>query len=191
MARLILREDERSVVRVTPLVGGVLRPAVVTAVATALVILADHRIAWVTRHDWALAAVVIGPPALVTATRTWRWRRHTIVVTNQRVVTMSGVLARQSSSAELADVTVVHVDQRLHERVRRRGAVILDFADGSWSLGVVRHPAALARLIDTQRRRGPEPSPSDEPLVEPEDVGFSLPSRVTLLDEYRRRRDRR
>jgi hypothetical protein len=191
VARLILREDERSIVRVTPLVGGVARPAVLTVVVTALLIVADHRFTWVARHHWTLAAVVMGPPALVTLTRTLRWRRHAIVVTNQRVVTMSGVLARQSSSAELGDITVVHVDQRLHERVRRRGAVLLDFADGSWSLGVVRHPGALARLIDTQRRREPEPSWLDEPLVEPEDVGFSLPSHVTLLDEYRRRRDRR
>jgi len=190
VARLILRDDERPVIRVTPLVGGVVRPVLLTLLGAVAVWLATHHIAALSRHSTVLWLLLVGPPALVSATRIARWRRHAIVVTSQRVVTMAGVLGRQVSSAELGDITVIHVDQRLHERVRRRGAVLVDVMDGSWNLGVVRHPGALARVIERQRALLTQNAEEYDPLVEPEDLGFELPSRVTILDEYRRRRGR-
>ena len=45
------------------------------------------------------------------------------------------------------------VDQRVSERLARRGFVHLDTLGSSIPVGLVRHPGALCRLIDAERLR--------------------------------------
>ncbi len=139
------------VISVTPVSRGVVRPFLLTVTTVALIVEAAHRFDLVHRYeDWLLLLLAV-PLALVTLTRTWRWRSHKIHVTNARIVIEGGVLARRHTSIELGDVVATRVDQRVHERLTRRGLVVLETAAGPVAVGLVHHPGALCRLIDAER----------------------------------------
>jgi uncharacterized membrane protein YdbT with pleckstrin-like domain len=87
----------------------------------------------------------------VALTRTWRWRSHKVHVTNERIVLEGGVLHHQRSTVDLRDVVALRVDQRVSERLTRRGVVVLETNGGSIMIGKLRHPGALVRLIDAER----------------------------------------
>ena len=53
---------------------------------------------------------------------------------------------------QLHDLVKTVVNQRLKDRLARRGLIVVETPAGSLTLGVVRHPAALSRLIDNERR---------------------------------------
>jgi hypothetical protein len=146
-----LRDDESVVVTVTPLARGVLMPLALTALALAAAILMARQWAWPREHGWVPALVVLGP-ATVLGGRLARWRSRRIVLTNQRVIEVGGVLRRHGGSVELRDVHGSRLDQRLLERVARRGHVVLEMAGGTVALEAVRRPDALRRVIDHQRR---------------------------------------
>jgi len=54
----------------------------------------------------------------------------------------------------LRDVIALRVDQRVTERLARRGVVVLETNAGSVMIGKLRHPGALVRLIDAERANG-------------------------------------
>jgi membrane protein YdbS with pleckstrin-like domain len=152
------RSDEQRVVSVTPVSEGLLVPALVTVVAIALVVLAVMHVHFFHTYRVALSVILVGPGLAVFLTRTLRWRSHKIHLTNQRIVVEGGVLQHTSSEVELRDIVTTHVSQRLRDRVTRRGDVVVETAAGTLHVGVVRHPAALGRLIDNERKNG---APSD------------------------------
>jgi hypothetical protein len=75
-------------------------------------------------------------------------------VTNDRVIIEGGVLRHQRTSIEMRDVLATRVDQRVSERLTRRGYVYLETSAGPIAVGFVRHPGALCRLIDAERLVG-------------------------------------
>jgi uncharacterized membrane protein YdbT with pleckstrin-like domain len=150
--RDLLREGEVRVISVTPVSRGVVRPLLVTLTTLALIVEGASRYALVHRFEDWLVLVLIGPLGLVTLTRIWRWRSHKVHVTNDRVIVEGGVLRHQRTSIEMRDVIATRVDQRMSERLTRRGYVFLETSGGPLAVGLVRHPAALCRLIDAERR---------------------------------------
>lgn len=150
--KTVWREGEEHVISVTPVSRGLVKPLVVTTGLIATVSVIAHYWHLVAHHAGIIGLIVVGPAALVTATRWWQWRSHKIVVTSERVIVRGGILSRYLESYEISDVVATRVEQRIRERLSRRGAVYLETAEGSIFLGMVRHPAALGRLIDSQRK---------------------------------------
>lgn len=150
--RLRLEEGEALVISVTPVPRGLLAPA-------ALLVVLEGVVVWLGMH-WRLlhryepiALLGVGLfPALVVATRSWRWRSHKIILTTQRIVTEGGVLSRYSTQINLGDVITTRAEQTFVERLRRRGVVMLETSSGATPLGPVRQPMALRRLVDRSRR---------------------------------------
>jgi len=148
-----LRDGEYRVVAITPIARGVAVPLLITLVAIAIVVVASNTWHWVGVHSTIIAAVLVGPCALILGGRLWRWRSHKIIVTNQRVLVVGGVANRRQRAIELIDVVSVGVDQRWHERIARRGHVIVETTTGVVVLERVRRPDALWRVIDHQRQQ--------------------------------------
>jgi membrane protein YdbS with pleckstrin-like domain len=175
--RLMLRESEVRIISVTPVAKGLVRPLLLAFVATALVVVGAGHVNLIRQHKWLLALVFVGPFALVALTRAWRWRSHKVHVTNERIVQEGGVLRHYRSSIELPDVIATRVDQRVSERLTRRGLLVLETAAGPIVVGKVRHPGALCRLIDAERSgHAIRPLPLDTVFgfEEPEALGFEV-----------------
>ncbi len=149
--RTVLREGEVRIISVTPVSRGTIRPVLVTIVLVALVIFGAQHVHLVHEHETLLAVLLAGPFALVALTRTWRWRSHKVHVTNDRILVEGGVLHHQHSAIELRDIAAIRIDQRVSERLTRRGVIYLETVAGTFSIGKLRHPGALCRLIDAQR----------------------------------------
>ena len=159
---MILREGEVKIISVTPVARGTIRPCVTGIVLLALVILGAEHVHLIHEHEMVLGIIFAGPFALVALTRTWRWRSHKVHVTNERIVVEGGVLHHQRSSVDLRDVVALRVDQRVSERLTRRGVVVLETNGGSIIIGKLRHPGALVRLIDAERaNESVDPVPLD------------------------------
>ena len=150
--RLRLENGEALVISVTPVPKGVAAPVVLFLLVEGLVIWLATLWSLLHRYE-GIALVVAGIlPALVMATRAWRWRSDKVTLTTQRVVIVGGVFARHSTQVNLGDVFATHADQSFGERLRCRGVVKLETSAGSVTLPAVRHPAALRRLVDRTRR---------------------------------------
>ena len=149
--RLVLRENEVRVISVTPVGRGFVRPGFAFLTAVIVVQYGVGRWSFVQAHHWFLLLTLSSPGLVVTLTRLWRWRSHKVHVTSERVVVEGGVVNHFTTSIELRDVIATRVEQLLHERLSRRGIVVLETASGSIVVGRVRHPAALCRLIDRER----------------------------------------
>ncbi len=139
------------IISVTPVARGTVRPCVAAVAMVALVIYGAKHVGFVHQHEMVFGLICAGPFALVALTRTWRWRSHKVHVTNERVVVEGGVLHHQRATVDLRDVIALRVDQRVSERLARRGVVVLETNAGSVLIGKLRHPGALVRLIDAER----------------------------------------
>jgi hypothetical protein len=171
---------------VTPVSRGVVRPCLFTITTIALIIEGASRYHFVHEYEKWLLLVVVVPLAVVSLTRTWRWRSHKVHVTTQRVISEGGVMGHQRSAVELRDILAVRVDQRVSERLTRRGFVVLETTAGPVVVGVVRHPSALARLIDAERNVDARQSvPFDTIFAAEAPDPFQ---RVVRPDEWQRRR---
>lgn len=185
-SRGLWREGESRVISVTPVSRGVLRPTLFTLTTLALIVEAGARYSFVHHVEGWLELFLVVPLALVTLSRIWRWRSHKVHVTSERVIVEGGVLTRQRTTVEMRDVAATRVDQRVSDRLIRRGFVYLETPLGTVPVGLVRHPDALCRLIDAERTR---PSDSDYPFdtvftyEDPEPSPFQV-----RPDEWQRRR---
>jgi len=149
--RIEWREDEEVVVTITPVARGVIRPALLAVALGVGVQFGAFHVGFVHHHEATMLLVLVGPALLLVATRTWRWRSHKIQVTTQRIIVEGGVAHHFRTSVELPDVVATHVEQRVRERLTKRGTVLLETAAGTFLVGRVRHPDALCRLIDRER----------------------------------------
>jgi membrane protein YdbS with pleckstrin-like domain len=160
--RLIMRDGEVKIITVTPVARGTVRPCLVGVILLGLVIVGAQHVHLIHEHATWLALIFAGPFAAVALTRTWRWRSHKVHVTNERIVVEGGVLRHQRSTVDLRDVVALRVDQRVSERLTRRGVVVLETNGGSIMIGKLRHPGALVRLIDAERANNQiDPVPFD------------------------------
>jgi membrane protein YdbS with pleckstrin-like domain len=147
----MLRDGEVQIITVTPVARGIVRPLLVAVVMIAAVIFGAKHVHFIHQHEMLFGLILAGPFLLVTLTRVWRWRSHKIHVTNDRIILEGGVLGHQRSTVELRDIAAIRVDQRVSERLTRRGVIFLETIAGTIFVGKVRHPGALCRLIDAQR----------------------------------------
>jgi len=163
------------VVRVTAQPQGLLGPIALCLVGVVALVLAAHH--WTAvRHAALWISLVLLPPFVVLVGRLGRWRSRTIVLTTHRVMASAGVARRHRASLLLGDILAVHVEQSFFDRVTRRGIVVLETSQESFSLDRVRRPDALARVIDFQRAQIPRahdmpPSDVDE-LDEAREIGL-------------------
>src|ERR1700722_5179422 len=159
---MILREGEMRIISVTPVARGTARPCIAGIVLLGLIVFGAKHVLFIHEHEWWFSLILAGPFAVVALTRTWRWRSHKVHVTNERVVVEGGVLHHQRSTVDLRDVVALRVDQRVSERLTRRGLIVLETNAGSILIGKLRHPGALVRLIDAERANNQiEPVPFD------------------------------
>lgn len=149
------REGESRVISVTPVARGLVPPALTAAVVAAIIQFGALHWHPLHRFEALFLLVLVGPSLLVVATRSWRWRSHSVHLTDERVVMEGGVAHRTRSAVELRDIVAVHVEQSVRDRVSRRGTVFLDTTGGAVMVGRLRHPAAFCRLVDRERNRGP------------------------------------
>ncbi len=184
--KVVWRYGEERVISITPVARGLVVPALATVLAVTLAQLGTSHVHLLHTARTAVWLVLVVPCVFVLATRTWRWRSHKVYVTNQRVIMKGGALQQHRGEVELREVRSTRVDQRVRERLARRGVVILETRDTTMSLGVVRHPSALCRLIDRERL-----------ALTRDDVGydtvfdFDPPNVHNFEINPRRRRDRR
>ena len=171
--RLTLSDGEHHVISVTPVARGVLGPTWVAIGAVVAVQLASHYLGVARAHHTLLVVLLVGPCLVVVATRVWRWRSHKVHVTSARVVVEGGVVRHSSVAYDLRDVVATRTEQRVLERLARRGSVVLELATGPVHVGRVRHPKALCRVIDHERA---DRQHGSYPLDTVFDVGVTPPT---------------
>ena len=162
-----LQRDEQLIVSVTPTPWGLTAPFVVFLLALGLVIEGGLHFHLIHRYEPEVLAVLAGPPTLVLATRVWRWRSHKIHVTSDQLITEAGALKHVVIPTSLDDIVTVEVEQRFNERLRRRGVVRVVTRTDTAILGPVRHPDALARIIEQARRKRHPSSLAYDTIFEP------------------------
>ena len=95
-----------------------------------------------------IAGVVAGIGLLWFFVRWARWRGRTIVLTNERVIVVTGRLRKSLEQVRLVRLVEVHCHQSFVDRLIRRGSVVLEVDDGpSLVVGQLRKPEAFQRLI--------------------------------------------
>ena len=148
-----LQRDEHLIVSITPTPWGLTAPFLSVLLALGLVTEGAMHLHVIHQYEPVGLAILVGPPLLVLATRLWRWRSHKIHVTSEQLITEAGALRHVVSSISLDDVVSLEVEQRFNERLRRRGVVRVVTQQGVALLGPVRHPDALARIVEQARRK--------------------------------------
>ncbi|MEO9180099.1 MAG: PH domain-containing protein, partial [Acidimicrobiales bacterium] len=154
----------------------------------AAIIFGAEHVRFIHQHEMLFGLILAGPFILVTLTRAWRWRSHKIHVTNDRIIIEGGILGHQRSTIELNDIAAIRVDQRVSERLTRRGIIFLETVAGTIFVGKVRHPGALCRLIDAQRANYYEATvPFDTvfPIEETDPFGLDvIPKQIQWHQRY-------
>ena len=149
--RTTLRENEHRIISVTPVVSGLFRPLLSLATSLVFVDFMVTHVHFLSSREALLLFIFAGPCAFLVGTRTWKWRSHKLHVTNQRVIAEGGIATRFTNAVELRDISGTRIESTLLERTLRRGEVVLDTASGPFYSGLINHPAALCRLIDSER----------------------------------------
>lgn len=113
-----------------------------------------------TPATWLLRALFVVMLVLV-ARLAWKvlaWEFERVVVTDEKVIHVSGVLDRRIASTPLAKVSEFTVRQPLLGRVFDYGALVVDVPGGRddtlHGLGHLPDPAGLYRLVSGQARKG-------------------------------------
>lgn len=114
--------------------------------------------------------IVLGVIALAFAARlgwkVWQWRSDTIVVTDQRIFEVSGVLTRKVASMPLTRVTDMTYQRSLLGRLLGYGDLIVESAGQDQALGRIEHlphPDGFYRTITSLVTAGiPSLLPEDE-----------------------------
>jgi hypothetical protein len=108
---------------------------------------------------WLLRALFLVMLGLV-ARLAWRvlaWEFERVVVTDEKVIHVAGVLDRRIASTPLAKVSEFTVRQPLIGRVFDYGSLVVDVPGGRYDalhgLGFLPDPAGLYRLVSGQARR--------------------------------------
>jgi uncharacterized membrane protein YdbT with pleckstrin-like domain len=155
----LLTSDEHIVVESRPhwktLVRPVLTAIVLVAAAVAIILYTDlpHLIV---AGAGALLAVLAVVPAYV------RWRFTLFVLTNERLIRRTGVLAKHSKEIPLEVINDVSFSQSILDRILGAGNLMLESAGehGQELFGNVRKPEALQKRIyeASEGRKGHGPS---------------------------------
>ena len=163
-----LAADERVVLEVRRHMSVLLGPFSVAAVA----IFVAGAIGWFTSPSEGsdLIDLVLGVIALIVAARfgwkTWQWRADVIVVTDQRIFEVSGVLTRKVASMPLTRVTDMTYQRSILGRLLGYGDLIVESAGQDQALSRIEHlpdPDHFYRTITSLVTAGiPSLLPPDE-----------------------------
>lgn len=159
-ARVGLRPGETLVVVVSPIAQGVLGPLLIAIFILTAVAVSAHLWVWPRAHDKELALIAL-PALVVLAGRTFRWWRHRVVITSERIVETAGVLRRHTTTVNIASIEAIQVHQERRDRLMRRGSVVIDVVDDSIELHRVRRPDVFVRVVEYVRFP-PEIEPIEE-----------------------------
>jgi membrane protein YdbS with pleckstrin-like domain len=181
----LLTDGEEVVVDVRPhwwyLAGPVLvLGAVIVGAISAAVLAAPSWLDWV-----AIAALALAVMWLVG--RYIRWASTSLVVTNRRLISRSGIFVRTSREIPLLALTDISFRQTLLERVIGAGDVLLESAgrQGHEVFPDLPRPARIQQAIVVQldqARQQARPGPaSSDPQAS------SIPAQIEQLDALRRR----
>jgi uncharacterized membrane protein YdbT with pleckstrin-like domain len=93
---------------------------------------------------WSAGGVVaMALAALVALRAAWRWDRTKIVLTNERLSIVTGVLGRRTASVSLSSLGALEIEQTVWGRLFRYGTLIA----GELEIDYVPDPAELQELI--------------------------------------------
>jgi hypothetical protein len=97
----------------------------------------------------AIIAGLAGTLSILWAGARWlRWRRTTVAVTTDRVVSTSGVVRQRMDQVLLQRVVDAHVDVTVRDRIARRGTVVIELADGPpVAIDGLRSPESFQRVV--------------------------------------------
>ncbi|CAA9228302.1 MAG: FIG00995613: hypothetical protein [uncultured Acidimicrobiales bacterium] len=154
--------------------------AVVLAVATVFVLVQDI-------NEWLLVALaaLTAVAAVWLAGRLIRWSSINFVVTTDRLVYRSGVLAKKGKEIPLERINDISFNQRAFERLMGSGDLMIESGgtQGQQHFYDIRRPAAVQnqihRSIEAAQARDADRMSGRRDL--------SLPEQLEKLDELRRR----
>ena len=91
----------------------------------------------------AAGALALGLGAAIGVAAVWRWERHRLVITNERVVVLEGVLRRRSAGVRLARMSSLEVRQGVLGRLLGYGTLVA----GDLVVSHVPRPAEVTELL--------------------------------------------
>jgi membrane protein YdbS with pleckstrin-like domain len=149
-------------------------------IATSLWVAATSTAAWA---GW-LCVVALGVVVVWSLARYWRWSTTRLVVTNERLIDRSGVLARRVREIPIAALSDISYRQSLLQRMIGAGDLMIESA-GKLSVEVfpdLPRPARVQREIYRQlaRLHGGWPPPAGTA-----GVAASIPAQIEQLDRLR------
>lgn len=158
----LLDGDEEVVLDVRPHWSTVARPVLVVAVVVIAEIAAAIATPSLPALAWMALALVLLVGLCWLAGRYVRWASTRLVVTTERVVSHQGVLRRRWRQTPMLQLIDVGVEQRLTERLLRKGSLLLDSGGprGAERFTDVPRPwrvqGAISRQMDLARHRQAE-----------------------------------
>lgn len=108
------------------------------------------------------------------AWRTWEWRADRIVVTNRRIVEVSGVLTRKVASMPLAKVTDMTYHRSVLGRLLGYGELVVESAGQHQGLGRIHHlphPDHFYRTVTSLVGTAPVVVERDDAAADDDDTG--------------------
>lgn len=155
--RELLTEGEAVVREVRPhwkaLVAPVFRTVVIWSVAGYLIAIVDD--GWL---RWTLAGVALALWWWLAGLRLLRWRFTLFVLTNERLITRSGVIAKRSKEIPLETINDVAFNQTVLDRMLGSGDLVIESAGehGQEVFDDIPEPASMQKEIYTaaERRKG-------------------------------------
>lgn len=183
----LVDEGEEVVLDVRPHWSTVARPVLVVTVLVIAEITAAIVHPSLPAVAWMAFALVLLVGLCWLAGRYARWACTRLVVTTERVVSHQGVLRRRWRQTPMRQIADVGVEQRLSERLLRKGSLLLDSGGprGAERFSDVPRPwrvqGAISRQMDLARRRQVT---SD---VVPSLATASVVDQIEKLDELWRR----
>ena len=88
--------------------------------------------------------VLLVVAAAVALLAVWRWDRTHVVVTNEKLFVVHGVLRKQAAAVRLAKVSTVEIEQSLAGRLLGYGTIVA----GDLEIACVPHPRELCGLVE-------------------------------------------
>jgi len=89
--------------------------------------------------------VLLVVAAAVALAAVWRWDRTHVVVTNEKLFVVHGVLRKQAAAVRLAKVSTVEIEQSLAGRLLGYGTIVA----GDLEIACVPHPRELCGLVQS------------------------------------------
>ena len=138
--------------------------------------------------DWvAIGALVLSVAWMIG--RYASWASTSLVVTTSRLISRTGVLARNGREIPLAALTDISYHQSLFERVIAAGDVLLESAgrEGREVFPDLPRPARIQQAIATQLDQLRRPGANTGSARADGPVSWSIPAQIEQLDGLRRR----